>query len=259
MPKPTQFSRFCLAPTSADDTMPQSPFQTPARHPNDTTQPNAKHFGLLPIYKPTNWTSSDVVAFVRKTLEMEAKNRLGTKKRPKIKVGHGGTLDPMAEGVLVLGVGKGTKMMSSYLSGTKSYDAVAEVGYETTTLDLEGEVVHRSDASGVTLPQVEDVSRSFTGTIMQKPPLFSAIHINGRRLYELAREGVKEVRAGAKRQQHITLQKNNIQLVASLLAVDLLALAVPSLQYTACRNPSARRYAPSYIETLLNSLRSSYI
>jgi len=228
------------------------------------------------------------VAFVRKTLEMEAKNRLGTKKRPKIKVGHGGTLDPMAEGVLVLGVGKGTKMMSSYLSGTKvrwseersgagrgkvyisanfrpsllahqSYDAVAEVGYETTTLDLEGEVVHRSDASGVTLPQVEDVSRSFTGTIMQKPPLFSAIHINGRRLYELAREGVKEVRAGAKRQQHITLQKNNIQLVASLLAVDLLALAVPSLQYTACRNPSARRYAPSYIETLLNSLRSSYI
>ncbi|GMI21509.1 hypothetical protein TrRE_jg116 [Triparma retinervis] len=125
-------------------------------------------------------------------MEFEARDRLGTKKRPKIKVGHGGTLDPMAEGVLVLGVGKGTKMMTDYLKGAKSYEAKAELGYETTTLDLEGDVVKRSDPSGVTLQNVESASANFVGEIMQVPPIYSALRKNGKRLYELAREGATE-------------------------------------------------------------------
>jgi tRNA pseudouridine55 synthase len=161
-------------------------------HPNDKTTPNALHSGLLPIYKPTNWTSSDVVAYVRKTLEFEARDRLGTKKRPKIKVGHGGTLDPLAEGVLVLGVGKGTKMMTDYLKGAKSYEAKAEMGYETTTLDLDGNIVKRSDPAGITLENIKSVSDNYVGEILQVPPIYSALRKNGKRLYELAREGATE-------------------------------------------------------------------
>ncbi|GMH85536.1 hypothetical protein TrST_g10507 [Triparma strigata] len=150
------------------------------------SEPNCKVSGLVPILKPTNWTSQDVVAFVRKTLEMEAKNRLGTKKRPKIKVGHGGTLDPLATGVLVLGIGKGTKVMGSYLSGPKSYVAEFSTLYETDTLDTEGKVVKTSEKD---LVLDEKVLETFRGEIMQKPPMYSALRKDGKRLYELAREG----------------------------------------------------------------------
>ena len=127
-----------------------------------------------------------MVAYVRKTLEIEARARLSTKKRPKIKVGHGGTLDPLAEGVLVLGVGKGTKVMGEYLAGPKRYEATFDIGYTTDTLDTEGTVTSRTDATLLVDPEV--ISK-FKGEIMQVPPMYSAIRKNGRRLYELAREG----------------------------------------------------------------------
>jgi len=151
------------------------------------TEPNCLVSGLVPILKPTNWTSRDVVSYVRKTLEIDCKNRHQVKKRPKIKVGHGGTLDPLATGVLVLGIGKGTKVMGEYLKGGKKYEAEFEVGYETDTLDLEGKIIKTCER-GLTLdPKIVD---TFKGEIMQQPPMFSALHIDGRRLYELAREGL---------------------------------------------------------------------
>ena len=101
-------------------------------------------------------------------------------------MGHGGTLDPLATGVLVLGIGKGTKVMGEYLKGPKSYAACFAVGHETDTLDSEGVVTERSDA-----PLVLDEAKldAFRGEIMQVPPMYSAIRKGGKRLYELAREG----------------------------------------------------------------------
>jgi tRNA pseudouridine55 synthase len=96
--------------------------------------------GLLAIHKPITWSSAAVVAKVRYLLCNGAASRLGVRK-VKIKVGHGGTLDPMAEGVLVLGVGEGTKLLENYLAGTKSYRAGVLLGYETDTLDRTGGLV----------------------------------------------------------------------------------------------------------------------
>jgi len=112
-----------------------------------------------------------------------------------IKVGHGGTLDPLADGVLVLGIGNGTKLLQKYLTGPKGYSATAVLGTATTTLDCTGEVTASTDTitlSQITYKQVLDVLPSFSGDIMQVPPMFSALSIGGQRLYKLAREG-KEV------------------------------------------------------------------
>merc|ERR1712157_533056 len=104
--------------------------------------------------KPTNWTSSDVVCYIRKMLEMDAKRRKVVDKKGKrlrvrkfgsfVKVGHGGTLDPLATGVLVIGVGKGTKQLDVYLSGSKRYHVKAKFGTQTDTLDTEGKVIREA-------------------------------------------------------------------------------------------------------------------
>ncbi|EED89009.1 predicted protein, partial [Thalassiosira pseudonana CCMP1335] len=118
-----------------------------------------------------------------------------------MKVGHGGTLDPLASGVLVLGIGKGTTQLQSYLEGDKQYVAVCELGYETTTLDAEGDVVKEmewahvksvkggSDSDSTNTSSVEGVLSKFQGKIQQVPPLYSAIRVDGKRLYEIARKG----------------------------------------------------------------------
>lgn len=91
-----------------------------------------------------------------------------------MKVGHGGTLDPLASGVLVVGVGKGTKNLQKYLTGSKGYRAGVELGFQTTTLDLDptGDVVGKKSFDHVTWAAVEDVLDQFRGTIQQKPPIF---------------------------------------------------------------------------------------
>jgi tRNA pseudouridine55 synthase len=104
--------------------------------------------------------------------------------------GHGGTLDPLATGVLVIGVGSGTKQLQNYLQGSKKYRATAELGYETTTLDSEGPVTRREPADHVTeLDQVRAVVPQFVGKIQQVPPLYSALRKDGVKLYEKARKG----------------------------------------------------------------------
>lgn len=134
--------------------------------------------GLCVVDKPAGWTSHDVVA--------KARGLLGTRK-----VGHSGTLDPMATGVLVLGVGRATRLLT-FLSGLdKTYEATIRLGVETSTLDAEGEVTAVHDMTGLDADRVRAAAAALTGPIQQVPPMVSAIKVGGRRLHELAREGVE--------------------------------------------------------------------
>ncbi|MEJ2867878.1 tRNA pseudouridine(55) synthase TruB [Actinomycetospora sp. OC33-EN08] len=132
--------------------------------------------GLLVVDKPAGWTSHDVVGKVRRLV--------GTRK-----VGHAGTLDPMATGVLVLGVERATKLLGHLALDTKTYLATIRLGAATTTDDAEGEVVSTADAGGVDEAAVDAGVAALTGDIEQVPSSVSAIKVDGRRAYERARAG----------------------------------------------------------------------
>ncbi len=140
---------------------------------------NAGPHGVVVIDKPAGWTSHDVVA--------KSRGVLGTRK-----VGHSGTLDPDATGVLVLGVGRATRLLRFLTELPKSYDGEIVLGVETSTLDAAGDITATHDMTSVTAGQVVAVAGELTGDLMQVPPMVSAIKIDGTRLHELAREG-KEV------------------------------------------------------------------
>src|SRR5699024_7826810 len=131
--------------------------------------------GILNIYKPPGMTSFDVVSIVRRELKIK-------------KVGHTGTLDPMASGVLVLCTGKATKISQYILGSKKSYIGELTLGYETDTHDLEGKVLKHSKKK-VSSKDISEVFNSFKGEVNQIPPMYSAVRFKGRKLYELAREG----------------------------------------------------------------------
>lgn len=132
--------------------------------------------GLLLVDKPAGWTSHDVVA--------RARRLLGTRK-----VGHAGTLDPMATGLLVLGVGKATRLLTYVTGHGKCYEATIRLGQSTITDDAEGDVVASADASGVTDEDISAVIASLTGHIMQRPSSVSAIKVAGERSYARVRSG----------------------------------------------------------------------
>ncbi len=134
--------------------------------------------GYLIIRKEKKMTSHDVVFRARKILKIK-------------KIGHTGTLDPDAEGVLVLCVGKATKLAEYITDHEKVYQAVLIFGKETDTLDISGKIL-REKKSSIKEADLREALKKFTGTILQKPPIYSAIKINGKKLYEYAREG-KEV------------------------------------------------------------------
>ena len=134
--------------------------------------------GLVVVDKPAEWTSHDVVA--------KSRGLLGTRK-----VGHAGTLDPDATGVLLLGVGRATKLLR-YLSPLgKAYVGEMVLGTETSTLDAAGEITATHDMSGVTLADVKVAAAAFVGPIEQIPPMVSAVKVGGKRLHELARAGIE--------------------------------------------------------------------
>ena len=135
--------------------------------------------GLVLIDKQQGWTSHDVVAKLR--------GILGTRK-----IGHAGTLDPMATGLLVLGVNSGTKLLQFISGSNKQYVATIRLGQATHTDDAEGQVVFESDASQISAEQVDQELAKLTGEISQTPSAVSAIKVDGRRAYDLVREG-KEV------------------------------------------------------------------
>ena len=132
--------------------------------------------GILIVDKPAGWTSMDVCAKIRGILREK-------------RVGHAGTLDPMATGVLPVFVGRATKAVSFAESGEKEYLAALRLGLVTDTQDITGEVLETHDASGVTEAEVRAVLPRFTGEISQIPPMYSAVKVHGQRLYALARKG----------------------------------------------------------------------
>ena len=135
--------------------------------------------GLVLVDKPAGMTSHDVVSRLRRYF--------GTRK-----VGHAGTLDPMATGVLVAGINRGTKFLAHLVAATKSYDATIRLGAATTTDDMEGEVVSTASAASIKAVSDEDVRAgvaALTGEIMQRPASVSAIKIDGKRAHERVREG----------------------------------------------------------------------
>jgi tRNA pseudouridine55 synthase len=134
--------------------------------------------GILNIDKPAGPTSMEVVRRIKRACRQK-------------RVGHGGTLDPLATGVIPICIGQATRMMEYLIEGTREYRGSVELGVETDTYDALGEVVGRSDASSVTTAVLEDALESFRGTIQQVPPMYSALKRQGKRLYELARAGIE--------------------------------------------------------------------
>ena len=134
--------------------------------------------GLVVVDKEAGWTSHDVVARCRRIFGQR-------------RVGHAGTLDPDATGVLLVGLGRATRLMRFLTALPKTYVAEIVLGTATSTLDASGEVVGEWDMSGVTLAQVRAAAAGLTGTIEQVPPMVSAVKIGGRRLHELARQGIE--------------------------------------------------------------------
>ncbi len=132
-------------------------------------------FGFINLYKPTGFTSHDCVSKVRRLIKMK-------------KVGHGGTLDPLATGVLPIAVGKATRLLQ-FLPETKVYRARIRLGMSTSTDDLEGEVISTNSAEHISKEKILSVLDNFEGQIEQIPPMYSAIKKNGQKLYELARKG----------------------------------------------------------------------
>ena len=148
--------------------------------------------GILNIYKEAGFTSHDVVAKLRGILKQK-------------KIGHTGTLDPDAEGVLPVCVGNATKLCGLLTDKEKTYEAVLLLGQETDTQDLSGKVLRKAEVT-VSEEAVREAILSFQGNYDQIPPMYSALKINGRKLYELAREG-KEVE---RKPRKVTLREISI-------------------------------------------------
>ena len=136
----------------------------------------AEFQGIIVIHKEKGFTSHDVVAKLRGILHMK-------------KIGHTGTLDPDATGVLPVALGKGTKLVDLLTDKEKTYEAVLHLGITTDTQDMSGAVLKEREVS-VTEEEVKEVLRSFVGEQMQVPPMYSALKVDGKKLYELARQGI---------------------------------------------------------------------
>ena len=137
---------------------------------------------VLYFNKPLTWTSFDLVNKFRYKLSRKLKVK-------KIKVGHAGTLDPLATGVMIVCTGRATKRIDEFQYQTKEYVATLKLGETTPSFDLEKEIDAVYPTEHITRERVEEVLNSFVGTIQQIPPVFSACKVDGKRAYELARKG----------------------------------------------------------------------
>lgn len=158
-------------------------------------------FGFLNVYKPKGKTSHDVVAVIRRVTKIK-------------QTGHTGTLDPFAEGVLPICIGKATRLIE-YLNDDKAYIGTVQLGKSTTTYDIEGEGVKESDKI-VTYNEVEKALGNFRGDIEQLPPIYSAIKVGGKKLYEYARRGedvkIEPRRVNIKELKILNFDENSRQL-----------------------------------------------
>ncbi|MCK5594715.1 tRNA pseudouridine(55) synthase TruB [bacterium] len=134
--------------------------------------------GILNIDKPKDWTSHDVVAKIRSHFKIK-------------KVGHAGTLDPNATGVLLICLGKATKKASFLTGQNKTYEGIILLGTTTDTQDIKGKVIKKIKVEKIDTKLLSDILKDLTGDISQIPPMYSAVHYKGERLYKLARRGIK--------------------------------------------------------------------
>ena len=160
--------------------------------------------GVLLVNKPKDWTSHDVVAFIRSRFNAA-------------KCGHCGTLDPAATGLLVVVLGKFTKLSQKFSGEDKVYEGTILLGTETDSQDMDGTVIRQSDWSGITELQLREAFASFVGDIEQIPPMVSAVKKDGARLYELARKG-----------QEIEREPKQI----SIYSIDVTRVALPYADFT---------------------------
>jgi tRNA pseudouridine55 synthase len=163
--------------------------------------------GLVVVDKPAGLTSHDVVARLRRLL--------GTRR-----VGHAGTLDPMATGVLVAGVGRATRLLGHLQLADKAYDATIRLGASTSTDDAEGEVLGTADASHLTDVAVRSAAASLTGDLLQVPSAVSAIKVDGRRAYDRVRAG-EQVRLAARPVRVTAFDVHELRQVDTFLDVDV--------------------------------------
>ncbi len=153
---------------------------------------------IITVDKPLGWTSFDAVKRLRGAIQ----RRLGVK---KFKVGHAGTLDPLATGVLLVCTGRATREIETLQNGRKEYEATLKLGVTTPSFDMETEEDARYPWEHITKDMVNDVLPAFIGKIMQVPPVFSAVKVNGKRAYKFARSG-KEVNLKPKALQIDTIE-----------------------------------------------------
>lgn len=140
--------------------------------------------GVFAVDKPKGMSSAEVVERILEQVQSKFVD-------VKIKAGHGGTLDPEATGVLVIGIGAGTRMLKAFLEGPKAYSATVTMGVETDTQDAAGKPIATAPFEQVTADSIQALLPVFTGEILQVPPMYSALHFNGQRLYKLAMQGMQ--------------------------------------------------------------------
>lgn len=186
---------------------------------------------IILIDKPENMTSFGVVARVRRILSEKAGH--------KIKVGHTGTLDPFATGLLILMSGKNTKKCQEFLKKDKTYEATMKLGFTSTTGDPEGEITEHQIMAPPSETAIKAALKSFTGQIIQTVPRFSAIKINGRRAYDLARKG-----------QEIKMPTRKV----TIYQIDLIEYNFPYLKIS-CK-VSSGTYIRSLAEDIGKSLKT---
>jgi len=150
---------------------------------------------IFNIYKPKNFSSFSIVKKVKHIT--------------REKVGHSGTLDPFADGVLVLGVGKSTKKLSNIIQFDKTYEGIVKLGEKTDSMDLTGNIVESKKVPKITVKSLKDCADKFIGELLQRTPMYSARKINGVRLYKLARKNI-EIKTNPKL---ITIKRLNIDMI----------------------------------------------
>ena len=174
----------------------------------ETPQNKFQKGQIILIDKPLTWTSFDVVNKVRWLIKQEIKVK-------KIKVGHAGTLDPLATGLLILCTGKFTKKIDTYQAQEKEYTGTITVGGTTPSYDLETEINETFPTDHISDELIHKTTKQFIGEIDQKPPIFSAIKKDGKRLYELARKGeTTEIKAREVEINEFEITKINLPKVA---------------------------------------------
>ena len=164
---------------------------------------------VIPVFKPLNWTSFDVV----KKIRFDIKKAYDIK---KIKVGHAGTLDPLATGLLLICTGKKTKIIQNLQNLEKTYYATFYIGKTTPSFDKETEYDNTYPIDHINQNLITEAINGFKGKIKQKPPIYSALKVNGKRLYEIARNG-----------ESVKIKKRNIQ----IFEFKLLANNLPELDF----------------------------